>query len=164
MANFHENSLNQLLDEAFVTTSLTNVNALIDGLPQNSLNPEQQARLSSINVDNKRFAERVLTVMQGSGAGILPNFFSDANLSNDLGVFEQLETLENRLQVALGRVSDLKRIAGHEAYATANGVYNIYKMAALGGIPQAEEDYEFMKERYEGQGGNNKPDEPEDGI
>lgn len=49
------------------------------------------------------------------------------------------------------RISDAKRIAGHEAFGMANKVYEAFKSANDGGVPNASASYLRLKARYEAQ-------------
>ncbi len=157
MSNLTENRLNEVLDGVAFSGMLDAVTSIESNLPAGSLDDEERASLSAINVNNKVFAEDVITEMQGSGAGILPPYLSSALLATDLQIFEQLDQLDSRLANAQRKVNDLKRIAGHEAYTMALSVYKNYDAASQAGVPGAKESYERLKVRFENQG--SKPDE-----
>jgi len=70
--------------------------------------------------------------------------------------------IESKLLNLLQRVSDIKRITGHEAYKVSNIIYKNYKDAAEGGIDNAKSAYDRLKERYDKQlsGGKTPDDAP----
>ncbi|MBT0607894.1 hypothetical protein [Aequorivita echinoideorum] len=107
----------------------------------------------SINVDNKIFVEDVLTVIGNGGDSYLPNYLNETAMRKDLEVKNALAPLLNKLQTALTRVNDLDRVAGHESYAMALGIYKITEAAAMAGVPDARTAYESLKPRFERQGG-----------
>ena len=158
MGNLTENRLDEVIDPAVVTTINTAIADIESNLPAGSLDDEQRKSYAAIDVNNKVFTEDVLAEMQSNGASILPPFLSSALLSNDLQLFEQLDGMESRLNNALRKVSDLKRIAGHEAYSMALSVYRIYDAANQAGISGAKESYERLKARFENQGGGRTQD------
>ncbi len=158
MGNLTENRLNEVIDPAVVTTINTAIGDIESNLPTGSLDDEQRKSYAAIDVNNKVFTEDVLAEMQNNGASIIPPFLSSALLTNDLQLFEQLDDMESRLANAMRKVSDLKRIAGHEAYSMALSVYRIYDAANQAGIPGAKESYEKLKTRFENQGGGRAED------
>lgn len=152
MGNLTENRLNEVIDPAVVTTINTAIGDIESNLPQGSLDDEQRKSYAAIDVNNKVFTEDVLAEMQNNGASIIPPFLSDTLLNNDLQLFEQLDDMESRLANAMRKVSDLKRIAGHEAYSMALSIYKSYGDASDAGIAGAKESYERLKARFENQG------------
>ena len=152
MGNLTENRLDEVLDETTLTNLTTAISTFEGLLPEGSLDDEQRKNFNAINVNNKVFTEDVLTEMQNTGAGILPPYLSESALRNDFQLFEQLDGMESRLNTALRKVSDLKRIAGHEAYSMALNVYKSYGDANKAGISGAKESYERLKARFEDQG------------
>ena len=85
------------------------------------------------------------------GAGIIPAFIKPVHIKNDFTLFEQLDAIESNMTNVLRRISDLKRIAGSEAYDYSLTVYRIYESANLAGIPGAKESYDKLKVRFESQ-------------
>ena len=155
MSNLSENRINVVLAAADITAVNTSINTILAKIPANTtLTDEQRVSYNAINVANKVFADDCLTEAQASGAGILPGFVNLANLSNDLAVFDQLDSIESALNNALQRIADAKRIAGHEAYGQANVIYNSFKSANENGIANAKSSYDKLKARYEAQGSN----------
>ena len=100
------------------------------------------------------FAEDCLVEAQLNGIGILPGFINLTNLQNDLTVFNQLDQIESALNNVMQRISDAKRIAGHEGFGQANVIYNAFKSANENGIVNAKSSFDKLKVRYEAQGGN----------
>lgn len=153
MSNLSENRINVVLAAADVTAINTAVSTILSKVPANTtLTDEQRLSYNAINVANKVFADDCLTEAQANGAGILPAFVSLTNLQNDLTVFEQLDQIESALNNALQRISDAKRIAGHEAYGQANVVYSAFKTANESGIANAKSSFDKLKVRFEAQG------------
>lgn len=153
MSNLTDNNLNEVLDGATFANIVESINTLESALPEGSLDDNQREVYRAINVQNKVFAEDVLAEMKANGATILPPYLSATALENDILLFEQLDTIESRLVNATRKVSDLKRIAGHEGFIMALSVFKNYDAANQAGIPGAKESYEKLKERFEGQGG-----------
>lgn len=161
MSNLSENRINVVLSAADITAINTSIATVLSKVPANTtLTDEQRASYNAINVANKVFAEDCLTEAQANGAGILPGFVSLPNLQNDLTVFEQLDVVESALNNALQRISDAKRIAGHEGYGQANVIYNAFKAANENGIANAKTSFDKLKTRYEAQGNTGRPAAP----
>ena len=69
-----------------------------------------------------------------------------------------MDAIESNMINMLRRVSDLKRIAGSEAYDYSLAVYRIYESANLAGITGAKESYDKLKARFDAQGvGTGRP-------
>ena len=153
MGNISENKLNTIINAADLTVINTAVNNILGKLPAGTLTDEQRSNLKSINVDNKIFVEDVINQMGISGAGILPAFINQSFIQNDFTLFEQLDVVDAALVNLARRVSDLKRIAGDEAYTAALAVYKIFDGANAAGVPNAKEAYEKLKARFDAQNG-----------
>ena len=161
MGNITENKLNTTITAADLAAISTNIAAINSKLPAGSLNDEQRMNLKSINVDNKIFVEDAITEMTVNGAGIMPAFLNAANLQNDITLYDQLDTIESGINTLLQRISDLKRIAGDEAYTGGLTVYRIFESANSAGLNQAKQPYEKLKARFNAQGSaGRKPDLP----
>ncbi|MGJ8594192.1 MAG: hypothetical protein ACSHXF_16705 [Aquaticitalea sp.] len=158
MANLSDNKLNQVLTEVFLDGALADLDAIMAGLPTGSLTDEERASLSAINVENKIFADDVLTEMSGPIGALLPPYVTSAWLQNDLELFGQLDKLMGRVAQLHRRCSDLQRIVGNEAYGSALAVYKMTEMANEAGIPGAKETYDKLKDRFKSQGGKSKPE------
>lgn len=152
MGNLTENKLNVTLTAATITAITTNVNAIAAALPAGSLDESQRASYNAIDVNNKVFAEDVLKELTVSGAGIIPPFISSVFMQNDLTLFDQLDTIAAMIDNLAQKISDIKRISGHEAYTTALTVYRIYDAANIAAIPGAKQAYDKLKERFDAQG------------
>ncbi len=151
MGNLTENRIDTVLTEAVITEINDSIIAIEDQLPAGSLTDDERSRYKAIDVNNKIFVEDVITEVGISGAGIIPAFIKPAFIKNDFILFEQLDAIESNMTNLLRRVSDLKRIAGSEAYDYSLTVYRIYESANLAGIPGAKESYEKLRARFDAQ-------------
>ena len=161
MGNITENKLNTVIAAADLAAISTNIAAINSKLPAGSLTDEQRMNLKSINVDNKVFVEDAITEMTVNGAGIMPAFLNAANLQNDITLYDQLDTVESGLNTLLQRISDLKRIAGDEAYTGGLTVYRIFESANSAGLNQAKQPYEKLRARFNAQGNAGRDSETE---
>ena len=157
MGNITENKLNLVITPADLTAINTSIAAINAKLPAGSLTDDQRMNLKSINVDNKVFVEDAIVEMTVNGAGLLPAFLNATHLQNDITLFNQLETIESGLNTLLQRVSDLKRIAGDEAYTGGFTVYRIFESANSAGLNQAKQPYEKLRARFNTQGNAGRP-------
>jgi hypothetical protein len=162
MANLTENKLNTIIAVADLATIATSITTITSKLPAGSLTDDQRLSFKGIDVNNKIFVEDVVTELSISGAGIIPAFINPTFIQNDLSLFEQLDGIEANLLNLLQKVSDLKRIAGDEAYSMALMSYKIFDSANQAGIPGAKQAYEKLRARFESQttGAGRKPDAP----
>jgi hypothetical protein len=151
MGNITENRLNAVIAAADLTTINTSIATISSKLPTASLTEDQRELLKAIDADNKIFVEDVLIEMGISGSGILPAFINQTFISNDLSLFEQLDTLEAAVANLARKIADLKRIAGDEAYTAALAVYKIYDGANRAGVPGAKQAYDKLKVRFNSQ-------------
>lgn len=161
MGNITENKLNMIIAAVDIAAINTDIAAINSKLPAGSLTDDQRNNLKSINVDNKVFVEDAIVEMTVNGTGVMPAFLNAANLQNDITLFNQLETIESGLNTLLQRVSDLKRIAGDEAYTGGLTVYRIFESANNAGLNQAKQPYEKLRARFNAQGNAGRtPDAP----
>jgi hypothetical protein len=156
MSNLSENRINLVLAAADITAINTAIGTILSKVPAGTtLTDEQRISYNAINVANKVFADDCLSEALANGTGILPGFLNLTNLQNDIAVFEQLDQVESALNNAIQRISDAKRIAGHEAFGQANVIYNAFKSANESGIANAKSSYDKLKVRFDAQGNNN---------
>lgn len=160
MGNLTENKLNATLTAADLTAINTALSNVAAKLPVISLNDEQRSTLKAMDVNNKVFVQDAINAIANSSAGIVPPFISQANLQNDLSLYEQMDTLEGALKNLMQRVSDIKRVTGDEAYTGALAAYKIFSSASSAGILNAKQPYEQLRSRFEGQGGRTAEQEP----
>jgi len=152
MSNLTENRVDTVLSESD-QSAINDAMVLINSkLPAGSLDEEQRSSFKAIDVNNKVFVQDVITEFSISGRGILPDFLKKEFIQNDLLLFEQLDVVEANLLNTLRKVSDLKRICGHEAYSAALTAYKIFEAANLAGIPGAKQAYDKLKTRFDAQG------------
>lgn len=152
MANLSENRLNQIFSPEDMVVFKEGIKA-IDGLmPQGNLTDVERGRLFAMDVNNTVFVENAHMEMVNSGEGIIPTYINETFIANDLTIFKQLDVMETSLLRVLRNVSDLKRIAGHEAYVGGLAVYKIFEAANAGGVRNAKEAYDNLKVRFEKQG------------
>jgi len=161
MGNITENKLNTVITAADLATITSSITAINSKLPAGSLTDEQRMNLKSINVDNKIFVEDAITEMTVNGSGIMPAFLNAANLQNDITLYDQLDTVESGINTLLQRISDLKRIAGDEAYTAGLTVYRIFESANIAGLNQAKQPYEKLRARFNAQGSAGRAPETE---
>ena len=162
MSNLTDNKLNTIISVADIAAINASITDIAGKLPTASLTEDQRGRLNGIDVANKVFVEDVITEIGISGANILPPFINGTFIQNDLTLFSQLDALESGVNNLLQTISDLKRIAGDEAYGMSLQVYKIFEAANSAGIPGAKQAYDKLKVRYESQstGAGRKPDAP----
>ena len=158
MSNTNQNLLNQVIDANVMTKILESLATVQAALPDSTLTPEQRSSLNAISVNNKVFAEEVLNEMDTNPIAAVNATYNRDYLANDLQLFGQGETIETRLMDLLQRVRDLKRMAGHETYGMATGAYGMIEVLARTGVPGAQNSYNRLKVRFEGQGGRPSDD------
>ncbi len=161
MGNLTENRIDMVLTDVAITEIKDSISAIGDQLPAGSLTDDERSSYKAIDVNNKIFVEDVINELGISGAGIIPAFIKPVHIKNDFTLFEQLDAIESNMTNVLRKVSDLKRIAGSEAYDYSLTVYRIYESANLAGIPGAKESYDKLKVRFESQNaGAGRPTPP----
>ncbi|MEC4048240.1 hypothetical protein OX284_002265 [Flavobacterium sp. SUN046] len=156
--NITENRVNETLTSLVVAAIKEGIVAAENQLPLGSLTDEERNSFQAIDINNKIFVEDVIVEMGTSGVGIIPEYIKPEYIINDIGLFNQLEEIESGANKLLRRITDLKRIAGSEAYGNALAVYRIYESANRAGIPGAKESYDKLKARFDSQNaGGNRP-------
>ena len=154
MGNITENKIDSTLTVVQMTTIVTAVNSIAAIIPEATLTEQQRSTKLSMDVDNKVFVEDAITEVGISGAGIIPPFIVIAGVKNDLTVFEQLDEIDAMVDNLSQKIKDAKRTVADEAMTAANAIYKLYEMAALVGIPGAQQGYDKLKARYKKQGPN----------
>jgi hypothetical protein len=162
MSNLSENRINVVIATEDIVIMNKSIATFVEKIPANAvLSDSQRASYNSIDVDNKVYAEDCLEEAKRNGEEILPPYINLAFMQNDLTVFEQLDQLESNLRNTLRRVTDAKRIAGHEAFGLTSPIYKAFKSAHESGIPNATTSYLKLKARYDANGKvGRKPDAP----
>jgi len=158
MGNLTENRLNATIAATEIAAINATIASITTKLPVASLDDSQRSAFKAMDVNNKIFTEDVLTELAVSGAGIVPPYINATFIGNDMALYEQMDGIEAALQNLLQKVTDIKRIAGHEAYTAALSVYRMYDAANNAGIPGAKQGYDKLRERFLGSG---RPADPE---
>ena len=157
MSNLTENRLNTVLSAAQITDINTAIAGIISTLPTGSLTDAQRDSFKAIDVANKIFVEDTISELETGNSDIIPAYIKAEYIKNDKQLFEQLDNIEISLLNVLQIITDLKRIAGDEAYSMSLAVYKIYAAANAAGIPGAKQAYEHLKARFEAQGSAGRP-------
>ncbi len=121
-----------------------------------SLDDTERSSLFSLDVENKVFVEECLNEARNH-AEPLPPYVQADELDKDYTLFNQLDNIESQLNHLMQKVSDTKRLAGHEAYAMALMIYKLYEAATLAGVPDAKASYDRLKARFANQGSGSQP-------
>lgn len=150
MSNVTVNRVNGSILAADITAINNNIAAITAKIPAGSLTPEERDSFPSLDVDNKVFVEDVITEIGINGAGIIPAFVNPQFIQNDLTLFEQLDVIEASLSSLLVKVSDVKRLAGMEAYGMSLVAYKLFDAANQAGLPGAKQAYDKLKARFKG--------------
>ena len=160
MSNLTQNRVNGILVEADLTALITALNTFITKLPANTaLSDAERAAYNAIDVSNKVFCEDVLAEAKATGTGVIRSYLSADSLENDLKLYTQIDRLIPLATNLLQRITDLKRISGHEAYAVSNAMYRDYREGADAGIPNAKSGYDRLKIRYQSQNPVGRPED-----
>lgn len=159
MSNLTENRIDTVLTDVQIQKITDGVSQIENELPAGTLSDEQRLSLKSIDVNNKVFVEDTLLELKAGASDIMPGFIKPESIQNDLRLYEQLDQVESQLQNLLQRVSDLKRLAGDEAYSMSLAVYKIYTAASTAGIPGAKKAYDKLKSRFDAQGGGGRTEQ-----
>lgn len=111
----------------------------------------EKATRTGIQVDNKQWVLDCLNEME-QDSSFLPSFLRPNLVKNDIELFEQLEVLRVETMDFLDRLNDTQFLAGAEAYSVCLIYYQILETAARAGIAGADERYNRLKGRFQGQG------------
>lgn len=162
MSNINENRINFTFTTADVTAMNTAVNTILAKMPANSsLSDDQRNSYNAIDVDNKVYCDECLSEALATGTGIISNYISLPNLTNDLTVYGQMKNLQGAVNNLSQRISDVIRVAGHESYKVSNQIYKDYEDAAENGVDNAKAGYERLKQRFEAQRKAGRPADTE---
>ena len=158
MSNVNQNLLNQALDPEIIIEIMENLETVEHNLPDATLNEEQRLTYNAISVDNKVFAEHVLDQMTTNTTVDIPSFYNKDFLANDLALNSQAHSIRSRMMNIVQRLDDIIRLTGHEAYGMSTSVYGMFQMMSRSGVPGAQASYDLLKERFQRQGGEGRPE------
>ena len=113
-----------------------------------ALTDKQRGSYFSLDVENKVFADEAKEEITKNGA-ILPPVVSLAQLSNDIGLYEQIQQILTVIKNLVLQLSDTSRLAGHEAYTMSLTIHTLYKALAAAGVPGAQQSADRLGERFE---------------
>ncbi len=160
MSNITDNRINAVIPALQVTAATNGITAadaaVAPTIGNTSLTEPERESMFSLNVDNKVQVEETQEEVTNN-PGPLPAYIVSGNLNNDLALFNQLDILISQVKILLQKLEDGRRLAGHEAFGMALCIYQLYKAAALAGVPGAQASYDRLKQRFEGQGGGAPP-------
>lgn len=157
MANATENRINTVITDADVTaigTGFTGINTKLDPYTV-ALTDDERSSLFSMAEENRVFAEAALEQGNLLFDSLPPAMQAIVtNMAKDLGLFKQLEKMENtQIKPLALSVADTKRLSAHEGYVGALALYKIIEAFAQMGIPGFQAAFDALKERFAGQGG-----------
>lgn len=157
MANLQVNRLNSLLPAAVKATVNSNLDTVLTDIDPYtvSLVEEERSTLLSLKEENFVFAYEALGQAEALGNLIPPALATlVSDLRNDFDLHTDLREIENiKLSQVINRISDSRRLAGHEAYLGALAVYKLIGAMASMGVEGADPAYQLLKERFAAQGG-----------
>ncbi|MFN0274265.1 MAG: hypothetical protein ACKVPJ_00845 [Chitinophagales bacterium] len=164
MANPNVNRINTTLsagDIAAINSSLTDAQTKLQPHAQ-ALTPEERESLFGLQEENLVFAKDALTQGQILNASLPPTMqLIVTNLTTDISLFEQMEGLySGMLQQLTLMISDTKRLAAHESFAGALGLYKYIEAGAALGLAGYQAAYDVLKTRFAGQGGSTEQPQP----
>lgn len=152
MSNSQRNLINEVLAPETMTQLLEDINRMESNLPVIVITDDERSGYNAISVDNKIFVDEVIDEIESNPNLNLNEFFETRAIRSDRDVFQQMETLESRLEGVLNRVRDIKRMAGHESYGSATGIYGMLGVLVRNGYKGVQQSYDRLKVRFEGQG------------
>jgi hypothetical protein len=157
MANITVNRLNTTIspaDETTLLTGFTGINTVL-GPYLATLTDDERKSLFSLKEENLVFAHEALLQAQNLG-NLIPAAMGSlvTNLDNDLELNKQMGELEDAvISQLVQKISDTRRLAGHEGYVGALAVYKLIEALASVGVEGAQAAYDILKARFANQGG-----------
>ena len=159
MSNSQRNLINEVLSEEAMTTIMEAITAVSRSLPPIVITDEERSSYNAISIDNKIFVDEVINELRINPDLNLGAYMDPQIIENDRDLFEQVETIESRMENVLNLVRDIKRMVGHESYGTSIEIYGMLGVMKKSGRLGAKQSYDRLKVRFEGQGGR-APAEP----
>ena len=148
MGNLNENRINAILSDLDVDKILNALDDAIAVVPDVALTDEERKSMVSMDVDNRIFAENVLTELDNGADALLPSYVIKDNLRKDLAFSNQMLRVASKVALLERRVSDAARVANGEAMTFSSLTYNLLKAASNAGISGTKEPAMRLAERY----------------
>ncbi|MEI7487663.1 MAG: hypothetical protein WCJ72_09685 [Chryseobacterium sp.] len=157
MANSTENRIDTVIADANIVAikaAFISIDTALDGSTASLTEPERTS-LFSLDVANKEFATDCLAQGTLLMAKLPPALQTIVSLvQTDLTLNAQTEQIENTQLAPLAlKLSDTRRLSGHEAYVGALAIYKMIEAMAGMGIEGFQAAYDVLKPRFAGQGG-----------
>ena len=120
---------------------------------QFNLTKEERKTLSNISDQRYPYVQRAIKNHGPVNANLVSGFAgTQAEASNDLTFYDQMESLIGQLKQILEIYQDTQQVAGSEAYAWTRAIYNTAKEAAANQVPGADAVVDDLGTMFEGQG------------
>ncbi len=156
IANSSENRLSLVIEERIIEEAFQKIeelNTLLDFLI--TLTKEERNRRISLDSANKLFVDEALE--EGKlRPTLVPSFINLAEAEKDFTAFSKLIPVRNSLDTFWQKLHDIMLFLGDEAWSPALRIYANIKEARKHGVAGAEEAYQRLKKRFEGQGKSQK--------
>lgn len=162
MSNLNLNRISAVLSDA----DLTAAEQLIDDCQNlfpflTELDGEDIRNMVHINVNNHRFVEETLAVMNYVDL-VMPPHVDLAEIERDIKLYDQLDQFIVRLEQFLKLLKNTAALAGSEAYVNSLFIYKLISAYAEASVPGAAVAHERLSQRFKGQGGRPEEEQPED--
>lgn len=119
------------------------------------LTPEEMLRMPKIDVSNHEFVRETISVLQTQEIPLPPNINLE-EIQKDLELFNQINELLLRIDQLQKKMKHTATKAGSEAFVSSLLVYKVVQAYSDAGISGYAALYDRLKQRFSGQGGNNR--------
>lgn len=121
-----------------------------------ALTPGERKSLPKMSDGTLPFVQKALDYAKASSQ-FVPTYIDVPELQVDVAATESLLAMERPLEQLTQQLSDTVMLSGSEAYVAALAYYNSVKQAAKMKVPGAEQIYNDLRQRFEGQGKTKTP-------
>ena len=158
MGNLNENRVDLILGEEVVDRIIDAIDEAISNVPDVALTDEERKAMVSMDVDNKIFAENVLTELDNGADALVPSYVRKENFRKDLTLSSQMLRIASKVALLERRVSDAGSVANSEVMTFSSLTYNLLKAASKAGVSGAKEPADRLAERYKKLGRGDAPE------
>lgn len=115
-----------------------------------ALEANDKQSLAKMRDKSVPFVEKTVAYME-TNPEFLPPYLDKADVNQDLQGFSTLHGILRPLMQVISNVEDTSVLCGSEAYTAALAYYNMVKLAARMGVPNAQAIYDDLRVRFEAQ-------------
>lgn len=146
------------IDITFTDPQVAAINEAVDTINTNfpfaqNLTEDEKKQYPTVNSTRYPYVQRTVENHIVNMPALVSGFAGTAaNADRDFTLYNQLESIKQKLALLLNKVTETQDVAGAELYAFMLGVYDMAKQADANNVPGARAVIDDLKTLFENQG------------